>query len=305
MTKIIKNLLGATLAVTVLALAYAAVKYVNYYGQVIEPSSFRSFSVTSDAKVTAIPDVAEFNFQIITEGGKDMTALQTKNTEVSNKVIAFLKDQGVNDKDIKTQSYNVNPRYETSNCRIIPGILTPETSLLNNPVNNGLGGGGSVSSDSYNISVGAPSISISAPSSILSKTCPPPAIVGYTISQSINVKVRDFNKIGDIMGGIVTNGSNEVGSLSFTIDDPTKIQDEARTKAISKARLKAEAIASAGGFSVGRLLGIQEGFQYPIYSASPMMKGLGGGNDSVSVAPIIQPGSQEISVTVTLQYEIK
>lgn len=265
MTKIIKDLLGVSAVIVVLALGYAALSYVDSYSKMIQPSSFRSFSVTSDAKITSIPDVAEFSFQVITEGGNDMTSLQTKNTDTTNKAIAFIKSKGVEDKDIKTEAYNVNPRYETSNCGIIPYSVT---------------GGQTI------------------------KSCPPPSIVGYTITQSVNIKVRDFTKIGDIIGGVVKNGANQVGALSFTIDDPTIAQNQARTEAMIKARTKAESIAKTGGFSVGRLLGIQEGSQYPVYNDQFMMKATRVSSESAPT-PIIQPGSQEVSVSVTLQYEIK
>ena len=266
MTQTIKNLLGIAAALAVLALGYAALSYVNAYGKVIEPSSFRSFSVSGDGKATAIPDIATFSFQVISEGDKDVAALQTTNTAAANKVIAFVKAQGVADKDIQTEYYNVDPRYETYNC------ITP-------PVANGT----------------------------VVKPCPPAAIVGYTVTQSVNVKIRDFTKIGTIMGGVVTNGANQVGSLSFTIDDPSQVYDQARAQAITRAQAKAQSIAQAGKFRVGRLLGLQEGAPAPVYNyaqtgaSSDNMKAVA----TPTVAPAIQPGSQEVDVTVTLQYEIK
>lgn len=277
MNQNIKNIMGAVIAVAVLALGYAALSYVNSYSKVIEPSSFRSFSVTGDGKATAIPDIAEFSFQVITEGGNDLNALQVKNTEAMNKIITFVKEQGVAEKDIKTQYYNVEPRYQTSECKVVTTPLSVAPNSF----------GGTV--------VGS-----------INQTCPPPSIVGYTLNQSVAVKMRDFKKIGDIMGGVVKNGANQVGSLSFTVDDQTKVQDEARTEAITKAMAKAQAIAAAGNFKIGRLLNIQEGTPYPVYSNSLRMEASAKADGAVSTpAPIIQPGSQEVNVNVTLQYEIE
>ena len=108
------------------------------------------------------------------------------------------------------------------------------------------------------------------------------------------------------MGGVVKNGANQVGSLSFTIDDQTKIQEEARAGAITKARAKAESIAQAGDFKIGRLLNIQEGSQYPVYSNALRMDAkVTSESAEAAPAPIIQPGSQEVNVNVTLQYEIQ
>lgn len=241
---------------TVFAFGFSALSYVDSYEKSIQPSSFRSFSVTGEGKVVAVPDIATFDFQVINEGDTNLNALQKANTETANKVIAFVKSNGVADKDIKTESYYVTPRYET--C-------------------------------SYAYSS--------------SRICPPAKIVGYTISQSVSVKMRDFTKVGDIVGGVVTNGANQVGSLSFTIDDQTAFQTKARAEAMTKAKAKAEEMARAGGFKLGRLLGIQEGgTYYPIYRSFDAKEAM---PSAAGMAPSIEAGSQDVTVSVTMQYEIQ
>lgn len=278
MNQNIKNGLGIVAALVVLMLGYAAISYVNSYGKSIQPSSFRSFSASGEGKATAIPDVAEFTFTVITQGGTDVAALQADNTDKTNKAIAFVKSSGVEDKDIKTQSYNIDPRYQSYSCRSVIVPLSPISSSA------GVSSGGTSGS---------------------TVVCPPASIVGYTVTQTVDVKIRDFSKTGDIMAGIVKNGANEVSSLSFTIDDPTKVQADARTEAITKAKANAENIAKAGGFSIGKLLSIQEG-SYPIYAkAYDLTQTSAMGGATVNAAPSIQPGSQEVDVNVTLQYEIQ
>lgn len=136
--------------------------------------------------------------------------------------------------------------------------------------------------------------------------CPPPKIVGYTISQSVTVKIRQFEKIGDAMSGIAALGVNSVSQLNFTIDDPKKLQSDARTQAIADAKIKAEAIAQAGGFRLGRLLSIEEGVKSP---PMPMMYGSAMMRESLTMdaipAPTIEAGSQDVAVNVTLKYEIQ
>ncbi len=265
----IKNGLWIAVAVAILAVGYSAVSYVNSYGKSIEPSSFRSFSVTGEGEAIAVPDVASFSFKVITQGGKNIAALQAENTNKTNKAIEFVKSNGIENKDIKTQYYNVEPRYETYQCGITPIY--------------GYGTSGSASGV---------------------EPCPPASIVGYTITQSVSVKVRDFSKIGDIMSGVVSNGANSLGSLSFTIDDPTEIQNEARAEAISKAKEKAESIAKAGGFKIGRLISIQEGY-YPYARYDNSMTASAMGAAKAESVPTIEAGSQEVNVTITMQYEIK
>ena len=72
----IKNYLGIGGVVLMAAFSLAALWYVKSYSLVIEPSSFRSFTVSGEGKVVAIPDVAEFSFSVLTQGGKDLGALQ-------------------------------------------------------------------------------------------------------------------------------------------------------------------------------------------------------------------------------------
>lgn len=251
-----KKYFWAVLGVSIIVLSSAAWRFASSYSESIQPSSFRSFSVSAEGKAISIPDVAPFTFSVVTQGDKNLANIQKENSDKMNKAIAFVKSSGVQDKDIKTQNYNVQPRYQYYSC----------------PKDGG--------------------------------ACPPSQIVGYEITQTVLVKVRDFAKVGDILAGVVNNGANTVSDFRFTIDDTTAAQDTARAEAIQKAKVKAESIAKAGGFSLGRLLGITEGGNYP----QPMMynyalKGMGAAE--TASAPSLEPGSQETTVNVSLQYEIR
>lgn len=263
----LKNYLAVAIVVAVFIFAFSAWQFVGVYSKTIEPSSFRSFSVSGEGKIVAIPDVAQFSFSVITQGGKNIAALLKENTEKVNKAIAFVKLNGVAAKDIETQSYNLEPRYQYFNCG---PVIYDEKSRL--------------------------------------QPCPPPEIVGFNITQSVAVKARDFGKVGDILSGVIENGANSVSQLSFVIDDPAGLQDQARAKAITKAQQKAAAIAQAAGFHVGRLLSIDEGgFRpLPFYRAAALEeKGGFGGDFAPAPPPTIEPGSQEVIVNVTLRYEIE
>ncbi|MEY4731416.1 MAG: hypothetical protein RL681_362 [Candidatus Parcubacteria bacterium] len=276
----IKDVFGVAAALAILALGWAATRYVDVYSSSIEPATFRSFTVSGEGKVVVVPDVAQIWFSVLTDGGKDLTALQTKNTENVNKAIAFVKAQGVKAEDIKTESYSIDPRYQSYKCgvRALPMAYPAGTS-------------GTETSVAYPAEP--------AP-------CPPPDIVGYSIHQSISVKVRDFKKIGDILSGVVDAGANTVNGPSFIVDDPTKSRNDAREEAIKKAQQSAEEISHAAGFGLGRLLGIDEGGNYPLYYEKAYGRGGGVAMDAAAApAPTIEPGSQDITVTVTLRYEIR
>lgn len=257
----IKNYLGIAGIVGIAVAAIAGWRYVGAYANSLEPGSYRSFGVSAEGKSVAIPDIASFNFSVLTEGGKNLSALQTQNTEKVNKAIAFLKANGIEEKDIKTEGYSVNPRYQYSDCGKIYG--------------------GSV--------------------------CPPPEIVGYSINQTVSVKIRDIEKAGGILSGVVANGANTVSQLNFTLDDPESAKSAARAEGFAKAKAKAEQIAKEGGFRLGRLVSVSvnDGGVIPMY-----YDGLGGGfgagtAEKSAPAPTIEAGSQDVRVTVYLTYEIR
>lgn len=87
----IKNTLGAIGALAIAIAAYSGFVYARAYSESIQPSSFRSFSVSGEGKVTAIPDIAQFTFGVVTQGGKDIAGLQKQNTEKMNALIGHIK----------------------------------------------------------------------------------------------------------------------------------------------------------------------------------------------------------------------
>lgn len=276
----IKNI---SIIIAILVFSYAALSYVNTYASSVQPGTYRSFAVSGEGKVVAVPDIANFSFSVITEGGKDLASLQKDNTTKSNKIIDFIKSKGIDSKDIKTEGYSVYPRYTNYTCK--------QTVMPMGAVSGGASG------------MMEPSVPVAYP---VEKVCPPPEIAGYSITQTISVKIRNFSKAGDILSGAVSNGANSVSQLSFSIDNRDMVESQARAEAISKAKIKAQAVAKAGGFRLGKLLSIDEGYS-PVYYARAMSadSGFGKGGAEVASAPPIEPGSQDIIINITLRYEIR
>ena len=107
MNEKIKNYLGIALILGTLAVAYAGVNFAASY----PPYPGSTFSVSGKGEVVAIPDVGRFSFSILSEGA-NLETLQRENTDKSNNVIAFLKGKGIEEKDIKSESYNIYPTYQ-------------------------------------------------------------------------------------------------------------------------------------------------------------------------------------------------
>ena len=129
-------------------------------------------------------------------------------------------------------------------------------------------------------------------------------IVGYTLDQNVQVKIRDFAKIGDILSQTTAVGANVVGSLQFSIDNPEQYRDQARAQAIAKAKANAKNLSKESGVKLGKLINIYENYN-PYYAMSSKAVGMGGGTDVAVPAPTIEPGQQEVNVTINLTYRVQ
>ncbi len=127
-------------------------------------------------------------------------------------------------------------------------------------------------------------------------------ITGYSASTNLSIKVRQLEKANSVIDNATANGANQIGGISFEIDDPTKLENEARQKAVDEAKKKAADAAKIAGFKLGRIINYSEnsgGFSPMPLRAMSADKAIGG------VPTQVEPGSSEIVITVTLSYEIE
>lgn len=244
-TKLLGNCKYAAILPVVLVILAAGWLGVDIYNKTSESENVITVSATND--VFAKPDLALTVFSVLSEA-KTVSGVMQDNTAKMNAIIAFVKDRGVEDKDVKTTGFNISPRYEWRE-------KTGERVLA-----------------------------------------------GYEVSQSLQVKMRDLTKIGDIIQGATEAGANDVGNLQFTVDNEDALKEEARAKAIKEAKNKAETLAGQLGIRLVKIINFSESgdFPMPYYIASVKEgSGMGGG------APDIQTGENKISVTVSLTYRIR
>lgn len=141
--------------------------------------------------------------------------------------------------------------------------------------------------------------------------CPPgkQTLVGYQVSQTITVKVRDTSKAGELLSGVGSRGVSSVGGLSFELEksDQDAKEAEARGKAIDNAHQKAEVLAEQLGVSLVRVVGFSENGNYPIYYAKAEMSMAvdGRGGVVVSPSPELPTGENKITSNVSIIYEIR
>lgn len=121
------KVLAILLIIFLAALSVKAIKEVGYVGQGVYPS--KTVSVNGVGEVFAAPDVAQFTFSV-TEEGSSVSDAQNKVTTKIDEALVSLKDMGIEDKDIKTVSYNAYPRYSYSQVACFSGICPPRERRL-------------------------------------------------------------------------------------------------------------------------------------------------------------------------------
>lgn len=235
---------------------FSQIKESKYIGSDINIQN--TITVSDSGEIYAKPDLALTTLSVVTEA-KTVAEAMSENTEKMNAVIAMAKKQGIEEKDLKTTTFNISPRYEYEKGEM----------------------------DMYYYPSGKR------------------VLVGYDVTQSLQVKIRDLAKIGDILEGATTAGANEVGDLYFTIDKEDELKTQAREAAIEKTKAKAKELAGQLGVKLVRIINFSEGGGYstPVpYSAyKEEAVGLGGG----TVSPDIATGENKIEVTVSITYQIE
>lgn len=128
----------------------------------------------------------------------------------------------------------------------------------------------------------------------------------YVVDNSVYVKVRQLDRMGELLDAAIQAGANSINSIQFDVADKSKALSEARTNAAKNAKMQAEELAQAVGVKLGNVQSISfyDSMPYPVMDA--YAKGMGGGGEAVARAPVpIEPGQLTITVTVTIAYEIK
>ncbi len=124
----------------------------------------------------------------------------------------------------------------------------------------------------------------------------------YAVDNTVYVTVRDLATLGDLLDKAVQAGANSINSISFDVADKSAALSEARKSAVEAARQQAEELAAAAGVGLGEVQTITyfDATPYPAFDG----KGMGGGGAAEMAVPI-NPGTMQLTVTVTIAYEIK
>jgi uncharacterized protein YggE len=206
-------------------------------------------SVSGEGKVSGKPDVAKLSLGVTAESDTVQTA-RDKAAAALDGIIKALKNNGVADKDIQTQQFNIQPQYDYNNG----------TQRLR----------------------------------------------GFQVTNILSVTLRDINKTSQAVDDAVSAGGNEttIQGLSFTIDNPEDLKQQAREKAVADAKAKAETLAKTAGVSLGAAVNISEGSTVPpVFYDRSAAGGIAGPNTGPSTP--IQPGELDVTVDVSITWAIQ
>ena len=135
----------------------------------------------------------------------------------------------------------------------------------------------------------------------------PPRFLGYQASNQVTVKLRDLDRVGEVLDAMVEAGATNINGPQFSIEDDESAKAQARSNALERGRAQAEEYARLAGYTGVRLLQVAEA-----------IRGSGGmENDVVTVSgarmrmappapppPPVAPGVVATGVGIALTYEM-
>ena len=131
----------------------------------------------------------------------------------------------------------------------------------------------------------------------------PPRLTGYRATNTVNVKFRDLKRTGAILDALVAEGANQINGPNLTIDKPESAYDEARVKAVAAGQARAELYARALGKRIVRILSVSESGAF-VPPPMPYARDIAQAASAVAKTEI-DPGTQELSVTVSMSFELQ
>ncbi len=131
-----------------------------------------------------------------------------------------------------------------------------------------------------------------------------PRITGYTVSNTVQVTVRDIENLSPVVDTAATAGGDliRINSIQFTVDDSSVYGEQIRQMAAAEARAKADVYARATGVTLGPLVYLTEiGSSVPMVAAAPRAEMA---MDGAFKSSPISSGDVNLSVTVQAVFAI-
>lgn len=233
------SILGCVLIIFTILLSANQFQLINGGTQLL--------SVSATGKTEAIQDIAIVTIGVIAEGLTAPITIDQSNNKM-NQVLSFIKQSGIDEKDIKTSQFYITPKYSYNNQQ--------------------------------------------------------QTIIGYQANQTVTVKVRNIDKSSKqlqlVIDGAITHGANQIQGIDFSFDNNENLINNARKQAIDKAKINAQQITTDAGLKLGRIVNvITTTLDNPAPMSVPNIM------LAKSSSTTIESGSQEVSATVTVIFEVR
>ena len=125
-------------------------------------------------------------------------------------------------------------------------------------------------------------------------------LIGYQVTNTITVRLRDLSKTGEIIDKSVSLGVNQGGSITFTNDDPKATLTEARKKAVADAIDKAKTLTEAAGVKLGQVVEISD----LSYAQPPMPIVAKAYDQAAAPTTQVEAGENAYKVQVNVTFEL-
>lgn len=128
-----------------------------------------------------------------------------------------------------------------------------------------------------------------------------PRVIGYVVSNSVLVEIREMDEVGDVLDAVTEAGANNIYGIQFTFDDPTNLREQARAQAVADAQSKGQALANLAGVGLGKPRIISESFmeEPSFYVERALAPAAGGAGVPVSA------GQLEVTVQVQVTFDMR
>lgn len=124
-------------------------------------------------------------------------------------------------------------------------------------------------------------------------------LVGYEAEQTLEVRIRDLDKVSLAIEKASLQGANQIGGLRFAVEDEDSVRESIREEAIAQARDRAEVLAEQLGVRLVRIVGFREDTPTIPWARSAMMESF-----DAAAGPDIQPGENKVEINVSITYKI-
>lgn len=129
----------------------------------------------------------------------------------------------------------------------------------------------------------------------------PSKIVGYRVRNGLSAKLRDVQGAGAVIDAAVQAGGDatRIEGISFSFADLSSLLVEARKRAVDDARARVQQLVDGLGVGLGNVLSISESDLSDVPPPRPFSA-----PREFAVATAVLPGESEVTLRVTVDYEI-